>query len=106
MVEQLLDVKSKLAVPMRYLMGPNEPWSLRPRMSGVEAAHIWRLYLQPVAELTGLSLLSPTFTFNEMLWNRDFLVACFDLADADPPCDVESVAGFAIHEYDCRESFW
>ena len=106
MVEQLRKLQDRLAVPVRFLMGANEPYLVEPEMSAEEAAEIWRLYQQPAAEQAGLSNISPTINHDNPVWMIAFLRACFDRRHSDPPCDVESIAAFAVHAYDCTESFW
>lgn len=104
MVEQLAGLRDRLVAPVRFLGTTNEPWFLEPEMSGEEAAEIWRLYLQPAAAAAGLSLLSPTINLYD--WLGDFLRACYDRRFSNPPCDVETIAAFTVHEYECSERFW
>ena len=104
MVEQLSSLRSRLNAPVRFLGTTNEPWFLSPMMTGAEAAEIWRHYLQPAASQAGLSLLSPTI--NRIDFLGEFLKACYDRRSNNPPCDVEQIAAFTVHEYQCAESFW
>ena len=106
MVEQLLDMKSRLRVPVRYLMATNEPWGMDPFLSAEEAAEIWRHYLQPAASGAGLLLISPSVGIAHVTWLAEFITACYDRRDQKPPCDITTLAAFAVHEYDCKESFW
>ena len=106
MVEQLRSLRDRMTAPIRFVMGMNEPWLVEPVMSGEEAAEIWRLYQQPAAEQAGLSSISPTINHGNPEWMGEFLRACFDRRHSDPPCDVESIAAFAVHAYECSESFW
>ena len=105
-VNTLVNVQRGLRTPMRWLMAQNEPWCTRTYMSPSEAVDVWRIYLQPVARLSNLSLVSPNVQFAHLSWFADFLRACYDRRNAADPCDVETVHGVAVHEYSCDESFW
>ena len=107
--DTLSSLRNRLSTPVRFLMGQNEPWftTSHNAMAAGEAAEIWRLYLQPAARLANLSLVSPNVQMYSIGWMRDFLRACYDRRDdAQAPCDVESVAAIAVHEYNCNEWFW
>ena len=104
--EQLISLRGMLTAPVRFLMSHNEPWFLNPGMSGAEAAEIWRIYLQPAAAIANLSLISPTLQLNHAGWTRDFLKACYDRRFDSPPCDIETIFGFSVHQYQCKESWW
>ena len=96
-----------LTAPVRFLMSANEPWLSDPYMEPAEAAEMWRIYMQPAATMANLSLISPTLRVGHFAgWTRSFLKACYDRRFHSPPCDVETVFGFAVHEYICKESWW
>jgi len=116
-VEVLNDTKSK--VTTRYLMGYNEPYASHQQASGhgnkhlkgvdgTEGARWWRLWVQPAAQKAGLELVSPTTGISQQKssWLIEFLQACFDSRNEDPPCNVELVRTYSIHEYKCYGSFW
>ena len=109
MAETLIDVRRRLRTPVRWIMAQNEPWhpSSINYMSALEAADVWRIYVQPVAQLAGLQAIAPNVQIWNADWLADFVRACYDQRNAPRhPCDVESVAGIAVHEYNCKESFW
>jgi len=111
--------KTKKSVTTRYLMGYNEPYANHQQASsygnkgskgvnGTEGAHWWRLWIQPAAERTGLELVSPTTGISSQKsgWMIEFLQACYDNRNAVPPCNVEKIKAFSLHEYKCYASFW
>lgn len=104
--EVLLDVKKRMAVPVRYLLTMNEPWFMRDIMDPLEAVEIWRLYVQPAARAAELLLVSPSVNVGHVEWVSDFLRLCHERRELSPACDVESVNAFAVHEYSCKETFW
>jgi hypothetical protein len=117
LVEVLEDTKN--AITTRYLMGYNEPYASHQEASahglkslkgvnGTEGARWWRLWVQPAAERTNLTLVSPTTGISSQKsdWMIEFLQACYDNKDADPPCNVEKIKVYSVHEYKCYASFW
>lgn len=106
MSEALRVVQRRMNLPVRYLLTMNEPWFMDELMSPWEAVDIWRHYLQPMAKETGLRLVSPSVNVGHAEWMADFLQACYELRQQEPPCAVESIDAIAVHEYSCKESFW
>ena len=50
--------------------------------------------------------MSPSVNVGHAEWMADFLQACYELRQQEPPCAVESIDAIAVHEYSCKESFW
>ena len=99
----------KGGVPVKSLMGFNEMYNNPDDLTPEESALYWGKFVQPAANATGLSLISPTLNAKSEAtsWFSDFLKSCYDLKDhADHPCDVELIKKFAVHQYDCREWIW
>lgn len=116
-VEVLEETKSK--IDTHYLMGYNEPYADHEQDSAyaskgkkgvtpVEGAEWWRLYVQPAAERTNLKLVSPTtgISSQKIGWLHGFLQACYEKKDAVPPCTVEKIEVFSVHEYKCYGGYW
>jgi hypothetical protein len=120
-VDDIVDVleKTKASIDTHYLMGYNEPYADHEQDSayaskskkGVtpeEGAEWWRLFVQPAAERTNLKLVSPTtgISSQKVGWLHGFLQACYEQKDANPPCTVEKIEVFSVHEYKCYADYW
>lgn len=114
-IDELLQTKRRLHVRPRFLMGFNEPSDHRNKtkyISPVDAVDIWRKYMQPAAQATGLQLISPTALFDtapdySSEWIADFLKTCRDYEDDKKhPCNVDDIRALQIHQYSCAEGYW
>merc|ERR1712218_338953 len=77
-------------------------------VSAQQAAQWWRLIIQPLAESVGLKLVSPStgiFPY-KIAWMIEFLQACYNEKDSNPPCDVTKIEAFSLDEQNCYASFW
>lgn len=114
LVEVIEGTRKQMSKPLRYLMGWNEPYDFgnhkaaKKYITPKEAADWWRQIMQPVARRTNLSLVSPTTGAPHKKWNwtQNFLEECWNLKNATPSCDVESIAAFSVHDYKCSEQYW
>lgn len=105
-------------IKFEYVMGYNEPYEEGHASSygkkhlksitGAQGAEWWRLYIQPAAERVGLKLVSPTtgISSQKREWMVGFLSACYDNRNSDPPCTVELIKTYSIHEYKCYAGYW
>lgn len=106
-------------IKFEYVMGYNEPYASSTKESyhgrkglksvnGSQGAEWWRLYIQPAAVSAGLKLVSPTtgIVAGKQEWMVDFLSACYDNRASNPPCTVELIQKFSVHEYKCYARFW
>ena len=69
----------------------------------------WKSLVQPGAIAAGLELVSPSFNQGDraVKWFADFLKSCYDKRDDETNhCDIDLITKIAIHNYDCRESYW
>jgi len=114
-VDDVIDVLKKAkdarkdGVAVKSLMGFNEMYNNEDDLTPGESALYWGMFVQPAAIATGLSLISPTLNAKPgaSRWFSDFLKRCYDLKDHSAyPCDVNLIAKFAVHQYDCREWIW
>jgi len=125
-VKQIVDIlnQTKAQNKVEYLMGYNEPYAGSSAdttgqaafdnkgaktMDPVLGADVWRQIVQPVAEQTGLKLVSPTtgISSQKASWLITFLQACYDQRNnATFPCDVTKIVRWSIHEYKCFGSYW
>jgi hypothetical protein len=94
--------------PVTYLLGYNEPYNNDDDLQPPEAVKYWRKFVQPAAEDAGLTLVSPTtkYVSSQSQWLAQFLMRCYDARLLQRPCTVGKIKAFAVHSYDCRESFW
>jgi len=107
MVSAMKEVQKLLKKPMQYLLSANEPWNTIQNISPEEAVEMHRKYLQPAAKGAKLKLVSASVGWGEPHWLGEFLVLCYSARDdSNFPCDVESLYDIAVHDYQCRESFW
>ena len=109
MVQIIEDTRS-MGLTMKYLLGHNEPWDEGHSAkwnSGKQAAEHFGKYLQPIAEATGLKLVSPSTSVGKYRWMASFLKECYMLRnDKENPCDVDKIKAFSVHDYQCNEKVW
>ena len=112
-IDTLKNSVAARTVRPRYLLGFNEQYNNRPPIgrdiSPVQAVHYWGKYVQPGAIAAGLELVSPSSNQgdNAVIWLADFLKSCYDKRnDEQNYCNIELITKIAIHNYDCRESYW
>ena len=106
--EELAETISQLVTPTRYLIGLNEPFDKNDDLPdkwvvAEDAAKLWGEYWMPIAKELGLKLVSSTtIQVNDKAdWMGDFFKHCWELRDAEVPCDVETVEVLNIHHYSC-----
>lgn len=118
MLVEVLD-RTRASITTNYLMGYNEAYSNhnqdashankdRKACTPAEGADWWRRYVQPAAQRTGLQLVSPTtgISTQKRSWLVEFLSSCYGNRTASPPCNVELINTFSVHEYKCYENYW
>lgn len=110
-VAQIKETKAAFTTPINYLMCYNEPYVKKDPKKLIDpkdAAEYYRKFIQPAAEKEGLDIVSPTTGAapNKYKWMVDFLAACYKKKDASPPCDVNLIKKFSVHDYKCYQSYW